>query len=242
MQKDDLKIIGFAAVVCVVCSFLLTAAARGLKQRQDTMVELDRQVNVLKAFGVPVRDAEGRKISNEQVTTYFAENIVEVLLDKETGAVLEGQTSKDIPKNELKAKTTREKTRLPLYLWKEGGQVTKYAFPVSGMGLWSIIHGYLALGPDLSTVVGVTFYKHGETPGLGGECSTDWFQDQFKGKKIFAGGHPQRIEVVKGQAPDGSDHAVDGISGATMTGNGITVFLNRDLEVYEKYFTKVRKG
>jgi Na+-transporting NADH:ubiquinone oxidoreductase subunit C len=244
MPKDDLKIIGFAAAVCVVCSLLLSATASALRDRQERNVELDRKLNVLKAFGLAVEDEKGKTIPEEVVDRYFTDHIDEVMIDKASGQVLEGKTSADIPKDERKAKTIAEKTMLPLYTWSEDGKVAKYAFPVSGPGLWSVVYGYLALDHDLATIVGVTFYKHGETPGLGGECSEDWFQDGFKTKKVWADGDLLDFEVVKGtvegQYPDGNDHAVDGISGATMTGNGIEAFLREDLKHYNRYFKTVR--
>lgn len=240
MRKDDLYAIGFAAVICVVCSLVLSATAQLLKERQDMEVELDRKMNVLKAFGVEVVDASGAKIPKSEVDRYFSDNISEIFLDKETGEVLENFTASDLPPAELRARTIEDKEHLPLYVWKENGEVQKYAFPVSGMGLWSIVHGYLALDQDLATVIGVTFYKHGETPGLGGEVSTEWFQSQFADKVIYKDGELQPIQVVKGQAPEGSDHQVDGISGATMTGNGINTFLNRDIAYYNRYFSKIR--
>ncbi len=244
MRKEDLKVIGFAALICVICSLLLSATSQALKDRQQEQVELDRKLNVLKAFGVEVVDAEGKKLSKARVDQYFTENISEIFLDKESGDVLEGVTLADIPKSELKAKTIKEKEHLPLYVWQEDGEIQKYAFPVSGMGLWSILYGYLALDKDLETIIGITFYKHAETPGLGGEVSTDWFQNQFKGKKIFDDGQLLEFEVVKGSVegkyPGGNDHAVDGITGATMTGNGINTFLNRDITAYNRYFEKLR--
>ncbi|MCB1069937.1 MAG: NADH:ubiquinone reductase (Na(+)-transporting) subunit C [Verrucomicrobia bacterium] len=240
MRKDDLYAIGFAALVCVVCSLVLSATAQLLKERQDMEVELDRKLNVLKAFGVPVVDEAGKKLSKEKVDTYFETNISEVFLDKETGDLLTDFTSADLPPAELRARTIEDKEHLPLYVWRDDGQIQKYAFPISGMGLWSIVYGYMALDRDLSTIIGVTFYKHGETPGLGGEVSTEWFQSQFHDKVIYKDGELQPIQVVKGEAPAGSDHQVDGISGATMTGNGLNQFMNRDLQYYNRYFSKVR--
>lgn len=231
----------FAGTICIVCSLLLSGATALLKKQQDLQVELDRRINVLKAFGTPVTDARGRKISAAEVDRIFAEHISELVLDAQTGKPIPDLTSADVSRDELE-----QKVRLPLYVWKDGGKPAKYAFPISGKGLWSTIYGYLALDKDLGTIVGATFFRHGETPGLGGEVSSDWFQKQFAGKKVFADGRLLGFEVVKGPVrnkyPGGSDHAVDGISGATMTGNGINVFLNRDLERYEKYFRSIRKG
>lgn len=238
--KGDGFVILFAAIICVVCSLLLSAAASTLKSRQDFNVELDRKMNVLKAFGVAIRDEHGKAIPASEVERYFTRNIEEIVLDGETGQPIPGLSSSALDKKEL-----AQRKKLPLYLWKEDGQVLKYAFPISGKGLWSTIYGYLALDKDLATIIGVTFYRHGETPGLGGECEKDWFQANFRGKRVFANGERQHFEVVKGgvasRYPSGNDHAVDGISGATLTGNGITKFVNRDLDLYEKYF-RLQRG
>ena len=231
MQKGNTYTLVFAAVICIACSILLAAATAGLKKRQDAMVELDRKTNILKALGVAIRDSAGKKISEADVNRYFAGHITEMRLDADTGQ----------PATEPAASGT-----LPLYVWRDGGEISMYAFPVSGKGLWSTIYGYMALDKKMESIVGVTFYRDGETPGLGGEVGKDWFQDQFKGKKIFENGQLLRLEVVKGKTadkyPQGNSHAVDGISGATLTGGGLNHFLNADIEKYEKYFKGIRNG
>jgi len=241
MRKGDTYTILFAAAVCVACSILLSATSAALKSRQERQAEIDRKINVLKALGVAVKNEEGKKISGEEVESIFSEHISEVIIDAKTGEVVPGLGSADVSKEEI---DKREK--LPLYEWRDQGEVTKYVFPISGKGLWSTIYGYLALDSDLGTIAGITFYKHGETPGLGGEISADWFQQQFKGKKIYEDGKLLQFQVVKGKVadkyPKGNDHAVDGISGATLTGKGVTQFMNADLEKYEKYFSRIRKG
>ena len=115
--------------------------------------------------------------------------------------------------------------------------------PVSGKGLWSTIYGYLALQTDLSTISGITFYKHGETPGLGGEIEKEWFTNNFKGKKIRDdNGVLTSVKVVKGKVIAGNPkeiHEVDGISGATLTGRGVANFLKVELKKYEPFFAKI---
>jgi Na+-transporting NADH:ubiquinone oxidoreductase subunit C len=243
MPRGDTYTIFFAAVICVVCSVLLSATSAALKKQQDLMIELDRKVNVLKAMGVPVVE-NGKPISSGQVAALFAQHIEEIIIDRETGQPVPDLTTDRLSRDQLEQ--VKRKSLLPLYRWKDGDEVTRYAFPVSGKGLWSTVYGYLALEKDLATLAGATFYRHGETPGLGGEISTGWFQGQFKGKQVFANGRLQRLEVVKGKVadryPQGSNHAVDGISGATLTGKGMNLFLNQDLENYEKYFRGIRKG
>lgn len=136
-----------------------------------------------------------------------------------------------------------------LFLHQPGGQekIEAYIVPVEGFGLWDMIFGYIALQPDLVTVKDIRFYKHQETPGLGGEISTPAFTDQFPGKKILAAdGSYTSIGVVKGKVsdvhPNEAEHYVDGISGGTITGRGVTDFLFEDLKRYNVYFETLRAG
>lgn len=241
MLKADRQLFTFALTVCVVVSALLSTAATLLKDRQDLMVELDRKRNVLSAFGLEIYDEDGRRLGVEAVDKIFADNIREVILDGDTGELLEGLTSADLDPREL-----RDKQKLLLYKWEEDGEFTRFAFPISGLGLWSTIYGYLALDQDLATILGVTFYDHGETPGLGAEIERDWWQEQFEGKKLYADGEPADFRVIKGgvsrRYPDGHPSAVDGLSGATVTGEGVARFINADFRRYNRYFETIRDG
>ncbi len=216
MRKGDTYTVMFALAVCAVCSVILSVASSGLRERQQFNVELDRQINVLKSFGIIA--------AKDEVEGYFERYITEIDAAEYVDDSVEP---------------------MPLYLWKEDGQVTMYAFPVAGRGLWSLIRGYLALQADLNTIQGITFYEHGETPGLGAEIDQRWFQEQFEGKKIRRNGDLARFRVVKGrvadQYPQGNPHAVDGISGATMTARGVENFLNEDIRRYNAYFETTRE-
>lgn len=128
---------------------------------------------------------------------------------------------------------------LPLYTWTEDGTIVKYAFPISGKGLWSTLYGYLALNADLETIAGISFYKHGETPGLGAEIEKDWFLMQFKGKHLYKDGHPLDFTIAKPGTAQG-ESSVDGISGATLTGNGVEALINKDAALYSTYFNNIK--
>lgn len=239
--KGDGYTVVYAAVICVVCSLMLAAAAAGLRPRQDRMVELDRKFNVLKAFQAPIADATGRRISDAEIERLYTTHVREVVFAADSGEPLEGKTSADVPASDL-----AEGRVLTLFQWVEDDRVTKYAFPVSGKGLWSTIYGYVALDGDLRRIVGVTFYKHGETPGLGGEIERDWFQEQFRGREIVGPNGLKPIVVAKGaagaRAADTESVVVDGISGATMTGNGVMNFLNAEFARYDVFFRRIRGG
>jgi len=158
----------------------------------------------------------------------------------------------------LPNKVKDSKRYVPVYLFREkkGGPVSKYGIFTSGKGLWSTLRGFVALDKDFDTITGMTFYEHGETPGLGAECEKRKFQIQFIGKKIRKTEREEPTKphelaeflVLKGKVKDkykANDprrfHAVDGMSGATITCNGINTFLNLDLLRYDLlYFNEKR--
>ena len=91
--------------------------------------------------------------------------------------------------------------------------------PVEGKGLWSTLYGFVALKPDIKTIAGITFYEHGEKPGLGGEVDNPSWKAKWPGKRAFDDNWTPKIMVVKGQAKD--EYGVDGLSGATITSRGV---------------------
>ncbi len=238
--RGDGYVFVFATVICLTCSVLLAVSESVLKPFKEKNVANDKRFNVLKALGVEVLTADGGRIAPEKVDELYAASVREMVLDGATGQPLDGVIPGKLDPEEISSRR-----KLPLYIRNDdSGNPQKYAFPVSGKGLWSTIYGYLALDKDLATIAGATFYKHGETPGLGGEVEADWFQKNFAGKKAFKDGARTKFTVVKGTVadkfPNGNDHAVDGISGATITGDGVAKFINSDLDRYETYFRNIR--
>lgn len=226
-MSSNLKTFLFAFVMCLVCALVLTTAVTLLKDRQQENVKLDKQRNILKALGFLEPDH-----------TYARQDIVNIYQNYVRDMWM-------LPSGELVAEQTTG--ALPLYVvFPEGGHLARYAIPISGYGLWSWIYGFLALDGDGKTVAGVTFYQHGETPGLGGEVEKEWFQSQFAGKKIVdEQGNFVSVTVVKGKAkdvmPDRLDYAVDGISGATITAFGVRDFIRADLLKYEPLSSHLRQ-
>jgi Na+-transporting NADH:ubiquinone oxidoreductase subunit C len=223
----------FAAIITVSCSLLLAAAANLLRDRQQENIALDIQKNILASA-----DLGSAAMNRQEILKLYDEYIRSEVINTK-GEVVRDKTVEQIdPK--------KDNNLLPLYYAQKDSEVLAYIIPVSGKGLWSTIYGYLALDKDLNTVKGITFYQHGETPGLGGEITKDWFKNNFKGKKIFSpDGKLVSITVVKGKVAekipeDEAYHYVDGISGSTLTGNGLTRFLKKDLETYQPYFNKIR--
>jgi Na+-transporting NADH:ubiquinone oxidoreductase subunit C len=138
--------------------------------------------------------------------------------------------------------TSADGGTLPLYESKAGGRHL-YIIPVSGSGLWGPIWGYVAVEGDWDTIAGVVFDHKGETPGLGAEITTPKFTDQFVGKKLFNGGELVGISVLKGAGSSrGNDHAVDAISGGTITSRAVETMIRTTFGEYKSYIEKQRSN
>ena len=223
----------FTSIVTIVLGFFLALAADGLRDLQDLNVENDMRKNILLSLGF--KPGAETPWTSEDIQKLFEENIEALVLDAS------GQRTEKDPKE---IDTEKDLEFLPIYLKKIGDEVGGYAIPIAGKGLWSTLYGYFAIEPDGRTVKGITFYKHGETPGLGGEVDKAWFQQNFIGKR-FVDENDQLlgIHVIKGKVQSDDQeayHKVDGISGATMTGKGLEYFLKDDLAKYEPFFKEVR--
>ncbi len=244
-NKENVKALSFALIVCLICALVLALCADGLKDIQAKNALVDKKKNILKAL--KITDKAGA--TPEEVKSFFenitSEQIESVYESKVKSFAVDGEGNKiEKPIKDISEKELAQ--YLLVYQYVEGSEVKAFAIPVEGKGLWSTLYGFLALEKDLNTVKGITFYKHGETPGLGAEIEQDWFQSNFVGKKILdEKGDLVSISVFKGHVEEstpGANHKVDGISGATMTGNGVTRLLEKDLSAYNKYFSKVRSG
>ena len=215
----------FAAILCVVCSFFLTFAATSLKPMQMKNQAVDKQKNILKVLRVI---DENKTYSNDQIESIYTKNIKAKWVNN-TGDIVDTETNN------------------PIFIYVKNNQVDAYAIPISGYGLWSTLYGYFSIEGDGETVRGITFYQHGETPGLGAEVEAKWFQDNFVGKKIAnKSGQFTSVGIVRGKVDDvvsGSekDYYVDGISGATVTSKGVENFLKDGLKNYEPFSKRLRQ-
>ena len=227
----------FSIIVCVVSAVMLATFSEGLREQKELNEALDVQKNILKA--VALKEPLAPKMKGPEVLKVYDSKIEEFVIDAQ-GNIVEGKTPHQL--------TDKDKDLHPLYIYKEDGQIMAYAFPIVGQGLWSTLYGYLAVEADGTTIRGITFYKHGETPGLGGEIEKEWFQNNFKGKTIYSVKDSKLtpIVVVKGKAADvvskdELSYHVDGITAATLTGNGVTELMDRWVRVYDAYLSKLRK-
>lgn len=241
MRHNDPKyIVAFAAAVCVVCSLLVSSAATILKQRQAVNVQLDKQRKVLDVSGLvddvaSLDRAEVRELFKSRIRPKFVElSTGEVAPEGEfeaatydaAKAMKDPETSKEVAPNPARV------SRVPLVamiyeVYTEDGNLDRMVFPVEGKGLWSTLYGFVALDTDFTTIHGLTFYSHGETPGLGGEVDNPSWKAKWPGRKVYDENWKPQIRVIKGPAPapEAAPHKVDGLSGATLTSNGVTNLL-----------------
>ena len=226
-NNDSIKKTLFVVIaLSLVCSIIVSTAAVVLKPKQQANAVLDQQTKILEVAGI---DLAG------DIPALYAENIEPRLVDFATGDFVDGdaaaydqrKAAKD-PAQSIKlsaeedvAKILRRANTGTVYLVKSGEETTKVIIPVHGNGLWSMMYAFVAVETDGNTVSGITYYEQGETPGLGGEVENPTWRAQFVGKKLFDENHKPAIKVVKGGAPEGTEHGVDGLSGATLTSVGV---------------------
>ena len=213
----------YASVMVVIVAFLLAFVSSSLRETQNKNVELDTKKQILAALNIKdVKDAEAEY--NKYVKGDMLMN-VDGTLTENTGAFATAYE-----------KEAKENNRLHVFVAEVDGE-KKYVFPVYGAGLWGAIWGYVALNSDKDTVYGVYFSHASERPGLGAEISKPEFSNKFKGKKLFMDGTFKSIAIVKpGKSVAGQDY-VDGISGGTITSNGVGAMLFDSLSGYVKFLT-----
>jgi len=121
--------------------------------------------------------------------------------------------------------------------YEEDGQtILGYAFPVGGPGFWGPVYGMTAVDPKATRIIGIAFYKHSETPGLGGRISEKWFSDQFKDLPLHPVNGDKKIFYLKPAGPGKAPNELDAVTGATGTSRAVEAFLNQELQRFLKKF------
>lgn len=246
MQHNSVRyIVGFAAAVCVVCSLLVSSAATLLKPRQDLNIQLDKKIKVLVLTGLI---EEGAKPSASEVESFFSTEgrvrMAVVDLEKDTivsaeeagidnlaeydqrKAAKDPATSHPVDKNPSRIASVPDQAVI-FQIFDEAGEPEMIVFPVEGMGLWGVLYGYIAIDIDGNTIRGLTFYEHKETPGLGAEVDNPLWKAKWPDRLVYNENWEPAIRVIKGVAGTAKEapHEVDGLSGATLTSNGVTNLL-----------------
>lgn len=233
-KESTVRTLTVAVLVCLVCSVFVAGAAIALKPTQVENRLLDKQRSILAIAGLGEAGMSGAKVKE-----LFDNTITAKLVDLQSGkfsdafdpitfdplkASKDPQISQVLKGSEDIAGIKRQERYTTVYMVEKDGEVETLILPVRGYGLWSTLHGFIAVKGDLNTVVGMGFYQHGETPGLGGEVDNPKWTGQWPGKTLFDENGELAVEVVKGgvdpQSPK-AVHQVDGLAGATLTGNGV---------------------
>ena len=236
-QDSTVKTIGVAAGICLFCSLFVSVAAVKLKPLQVANQKLDKVKNILQVANLA--DTVGKS----EYMALYRERILPVLVELSSGETVTEFDEVLDPNNfdilavsgqadysrALDAETDiagirRQPLHMVVYQLLESDSLEKLILPIYGKGLWSTLYGFLALEKDLKTVSGITFYQHGETPGLGGEVDNPNWKGSWQGKQAFDEDGNLIIQVIKGKVipgSPGSEHQIDGLSGATLTARGV---------------------
>lgn len=245
----------FVVVLSLVCSIIVSTAAVVLRPKQQENAVLDVQRNILAVAGLLNKDTNIQqtykqfiepKLVNIDTGNYVAEVAGEDAAKyNQRDAAKNDKESIKLPANEDFAKIIRRANVATVYLVKDAAnQTTKVILPIHGNGLWSMMYAFVAVATDGNTIDGITYYDQAETPGLGGEVENPTWREQFVGKKLYDMNFKPAIKILKGGAPVGTDHQVDGLSGATLTSNGVqhTFDFWFGAQGFGPYLAKLRAG
>jgi len=233
------------SLVALVLSLLYT----GLKDIHDTNEAVYAKKAVLAAVEQKL-DIKASALSDDEVKSIFEGQITQTVYDMKgnlmTPAQVEaagykGGLAENIDINK-EAKKPESQRLIPMYTVKNGAE-SYYILSVQGKGLWDVIWGNIALESDMKTIAGVDFDHKAETPGLGAEIKDNaaW-KKQFIGKSIYdTAGNYTGVAVIKGGAKE-PEWQVDGISGATITADGVGEMLIRGLKYYGPVMNKMKKS
>jgi len=231
----------FALIMTVVVAALLAGSKVVLEPIASKNEDIFNKRQILEAISTPLADAgqDLSSMSDDQVLEIFEKQVDQSVVSAD-GEPMDGMMAIEVDMAKERKKPEAERM-YPVYEVNFDGK-SFYIFSVRGSGLWDAIWGNIALEGDMNTVAGVSFDHAGETPGLGAEIKDNaaW-KAQFVGKKIYKGDEYVSVYVRKGGAID-KEHEVDGLSGATVTADGVTDMLYKGLKAYEPYMEDAENG
>ena len=210
-------------IACIACAVIVSVTAVSVRPEQNLNIENEKKLKILAAAGIVTNEVD-KEFS--KIETLYIDFVSKQLIQIEGNydhikASASAESSSIIPKNQDIAILKRRENVAPIYVWySEEEQIQKVVLPIRGYGLWGTLYGYISLDADLNTVKGIEYYDHKETPGLGGEVDSPAWKSDWNGKKVYNSSGEVILYVTKG--PSSEDYEIDGISGATLTSNGVT--------------------
>jgi Na+-transporting NADH:ubiquinone oxidoreductase subunit C len=251
------KTIGVALGVSLACSVLVTTTVVSMSAVQEENRRRSRLDRILNDLNI-LRPGESLEAGEKRIRPFLVDlEKGEPLPEERHTAALNIDTydigtladspeyGRDIPPERDLAGLRRIPRYMVVYRVQENGAADKHVFSIYGKGAWSTLYGVIALGRDLKTIEGITFYEHGETPGLGGEVDSPRWKNRWRGKRAFDEKGDLRIRVIRGEADPSSPDAryrIDGLSGATATTRGVDQLVRFWLgdEGYGPFIKKLR--
>lgn len=241
------NVLRVAVGVCLVCAVIVSTAAVTLRPLQEENRAAFRQLNVLRAAGLYE--------PGMNVTTAF-ERIERRIVEFDSGGYVDPPGGFDPVRAVRDPAQSRALSGDPAGIGRrphygevflardETGQLERVILPVHGYGLWSTMYAFLALEPDLKTVAGISFFEHGETPGLGGEIENPRWQEGWVGRRVRDERGRPVFRVDRGRTPEGApdaEYRIDGLTGATITSQGVENMVRFWLgeEGYGTYLTRL---
>lgn len=236
-DEHPLKPFYSVLVLAFACSALVAGAAVGLRPMQEANRVLDQKKHILYAAGLydsaksieemfsPVET----KVIELATGDYVSEDVVDPATFKQARAAFTDEFGRDLTNDEDIAKLKRVEKYSVVYLVKNNDKIDQVVLPVRGKGLWSTMYAYVSLGADFSTIKGVSFYAHGETPGLGGEIENESWQNSWQNKQVYSDSGDVALDFAKGKSSadgEAATYEIDGLSGATLTTKGVASLMD----------------
>jgi len=230
----------YSAVLALAAALLLALAATLLKPYQQQNIETEKKQNILGAVR-KAQDADRAANKAQYVEAVYARYITSSYVVSSLGAKQDG----DAFAVNLAAELHKDPAdrSLPVFICTDSGGDMRYIIPMRGQGLWGAVWGYVALCDDLSTIYGAVFDHQGETPGLGAEIASPDFQQQLQGKQIFdlKSSDFTSVHVLKGGGSQGNPHAIDAISGGTITSKSVEKMMHDFFGLYLNFFKEEQR-
>ena len=235
MNESVLKTIGVAFFVCLVCSLIVSTSAVSLRDQQKENKLNDRRIKVLEVAGIEIKPDQTVAEQFSKLEQKFVNFDTGLLMDEyknfdideydQLMSTKDNNLSSSVPQNEDIAIIKNRENVGKIFILRDNlGNIDKLILPIRGYGLWGTLYGYIAIKGDFNTVTGITYYEHKETPGLGAEVDNDDWKDSWVGKKIYQNDEVA-LTVIKGKVASDDPskiYKVDGLSGATITGRGVS--------------------
>ena len=241
MQQSNAYIIVFTLIMTIFFGSVLSFTRMKLDPIQKKQIEIYTKKKILGAA------MDVSSLNPDEILSTYNDKMNSVVVDI-NGEIAKKSDGSDFTAEDINImknfKMKPSERKYPVFMFSSTGEKTEYyIFPMHGNGLWDWISGFVALDKDLNKVVGVAFDHKAETPGLGARISSDEIQDRYKGKEIFdVEGNLISIKMLKKEKnPALSIHEVDGMSGATITANGLNDMMKNYLNCYLPFILKNKK-